>query len=58
VAQLAAPAFTVVRWSHDQLGKAAGRFLIDRLAQPALPRQRLSVDAELVVRGSCAAPAS
>ncbi|WP_298232571.1 LacI family DNA-binding transcriptional regulator [uncultured Azohydromonas sp.] len=58
VAQLAAPAFTVVRWSHDQLGKAAGRFLIDRLAQPSLPRQRLSVDAELVVRGSCAAPAS
>ncbi|MGE0797241.1 MAG: LacI family DNA-binding transcriptional regulator [Lautropia sp.] len=56
VAQLAAPPFTVVRWSHDELGKAAGRFLIERRAQPMLPPQRMSVDAELVVRGSCAPP--
>ena len=58
VAQLASPSFTVVRWSHDHLGRAAGRFLLDRLERPTLPRQRLSVDAELVVRGSCAAPGS
>jgi LacI family transcriptional regulator len=58
LAQLASPPFTVVRWSHDQLGKAAGRFLMKRLEQPSLPRQRLSVDAELVVRGSCAALAA
>jgi LacI family transcriptional regulator len=57
VAQLASPSFTVVRWSHDRLGKAAGRFLLDRLERPTLARQRLSVEAELVVRGSCAAPA-
>jgi LacI family transcriptional regulator len=56
VAQLASPPFTVVRWSHDQLGNAAGRFLMDRRAQPDLPPQRLSIDAELVLRGSCAAP--
>lgn len=56
VAQLASPPFTVVRWSHDQLGRAAGRFLIERLEKPGISRQRLSVDAELVVRGSCAAP--
>jgi LacI family transcriptional regulator len=57
VAQLASPAFTVVRWSHDELGKAAGRFLMARLENNSLPRQRHTVDAELVVRGSCAAPA-
>lgn len=56
VAQLAAPPFTVVRWSHDRLGKAAGRFLMERLERPTLQVQRLSVDAELVLRGSCAAP--
>lgn len=56
IAQLGAPPFTVVRWSHDQLGKAAGGFLMKRLDDPSLAPQRLTVDAELVVRGSCAAP--
>jgi LacI family transcriptional regulator len=56
VALLATPAFTVVRWSHDQLGKAAGRFLMERLDNPRLPRRRLTVDAELIMRGSCAPP--
>jgi len=56
VALLSTPAFSVVRWSHDQLGKAAGRFLMDRLAKPDLACRRLAVDAELVVRESCAPP--
>lgn len=56
VAQLSTPPFTVVRWSHDQLGKAAGRFLMERLLQPALLPQRLTVEAELVLRGSCSSP--
>jgi LacI family transcriptional regulator len=54
LALLSTPAFTVVRWNHDQLGKAAGRFLIDRLADPRLAPRKLMVDAELVLRGSCA----
>ncbi|CAM3939127.1 LacI family DNA-binding transcriptional regulator [Bordetella bronchialis] len=54
LALLSTPAFTVVRWNHDQLGKAAGRFLIDRLADPQLAPRKLMVDAELVLRGSCA----
>jgi hypothetical protein len=29
---------------------------MDRRAQTDLPPQRLSIDAELVLRGSCAAP--
>jgi len=57
IAQLASPPFTVVRWNHGQLGKAAGRFLMERLEQSELPRQRLAVDAELVLRESCSAPA-
>jgi LacI family transcriptional regulator len=56
VALLATPAFTVVRWSHDQLGKAAGRFLMERLDEPKLSPQKLTVDAELIIRGSCASP--
>jgi LacI family transcriptional regulator len=56
VAMLATPAYTVVRWSHDELGKAAGRFLIERLSNPTLAPQRLLVDAELIHRGSCAPP--
>lgn len=56
VAKLSTPPFTVVRWSHDELGKAAGRFLMERLDNPGLPPRRLVVDAELVRRGSCASP--
>lgn len=58
LAMLATPAITVVRSDYDQLGKAAGRFLMERLEEPSLPRRRLRVDAELVVRSSCAEPAS
>lgn len=56
LAMLSTPSITVVRWSHDQLGKAAARFLISRLGDAGLPPQRLAVDAELVVRESCAPP--
>jgi len=58
VAVLSTPPITVVRWSHDELGKAAARFLMAKLADPELPCQRLAVNAELVVRQSCAAPRS
>lgn len=56
VAKLATPPFTVVRWSHDELGRVAGRFLMERLDNPALAPRRFVVDTELVQRGSCAAP--
>ena len=57
LARLSTPAVTAVCWPHDALGRAAGRFLVRRLADPALPRQSLTVRAELVVRGSCTSPA-
>jgi LacI family transcriptional regulator len=57
VARLSTPAITAVHWPHDALGRAAGQFLMNRLAQPSAPRQEMRVRAELVVRGSCAPPA-
>lgn len=54
LARLSSPGVTAVCWPHDVLGRAAGRFLVQRLADPAVSRQSLIVRAELVVRGSCA----
>ena len=56
LALLSQPPITAIRWGHDELGRAAGRFLINRLHDPALAAQQHQVDAELVLRGSCAAP--
>ena len=54
LARLSNPGITAVCWPHDVLGRAAGRFLVQRLADASVSRQSLSVRAELVVRGSCA----
>ena len=56
LASLSIPAITAVRWGHDELGRAAGQFLINRLQDPTLAAQQHQVDAELVLRGSCSAP--
>lgn len=58
VARLSTPAITSVHWSHDALGRAAGQFLMKRLASPNALRQEMRVRAELLVRGSCAPPRS
>lgn len=57
LASLSQPAITSIRWGHDELGRAAGQFLINRLQDSTLAAQQHQVDAELVVRGSCGAPA-
>ncbi len=57
LARLSNPGVTAVCWPHDVLGRAAGRFLVRRLADSATPRQSMTVRAELLVRGSCAPPA-
>jgi LacI family transcriptional regulator len=56
LASLSIPAITAIRWGHDELGRAAGQFLINRLHTPSLVAQQHQVDAELVLRGSCASP--
>lgn len=54
LALLATPSVSVVRWSHDQLGKTAGRYLIERLADRTLKPRKLTVDSEFVIRSSSA----
>jgi LacI family transcriptional regulator len=58
LALLSEPAITAIRWGHDELGRAAGQFLINRLHDTSLAAQQHQVDAELVLRGSCAPPRS
>ncbi len=56
LALLSQPPVTAIRWGHDELGRAAGQFLINRLHDATLAAQQHQVDAELVLRGSCAPP--
>ncbi len=56
LASLSSPAITAIRWEHDELGRAAGRFLMARLKDPSLDGQHHQVNAALIVRGSCAPP--
>ena len=58
LALLSEPPVTAIRWGHDELGRAAGQFLINRLHDATLAAQQHQVDAELVLRGSCAPPSS
>lgn len=44
---------TVVAQPTFQLGEIAARMLIDRINNPTLPRQRIMLDAELIIRDSC-----
>ncbi|MGS2645156.1 substrate-binding domain-containing protein [Streptosporangium sp. LJ11] len=46
------PGITVVRYDVGRLGSAAVELLLDRLRDPARPRQQVTVPVELVVRGS------
>ena len=56
LAMLTTPSVSVVRWNHDHLGKAAGRFLVERLADHTLKPRKLTVDSEFVNRNSTASP--
>jgi len=56
LARLSEPAITAIRWGHDELGRAAGQFLINRLHDESRAAQQHQVDAELVLRASCAPP--
>lgn len=58
LARLSEPAITAIRWGHDELGRAAGQFLISRLHDESLAAQQHQVDAELILRASCAPPTS
>ena len=52
IAALMSPSLTTVRQERDQLGGAAFRRLLDRIANPALPANEILFPAPLVVRES------
>ncbi|KAA2212014.1 LacI family DNA-binding transcriptional regulator [Teichococcus oryzae] len=47
------PALTTLRTGPRQIGEAAVRLLLRRIADPGAPAERLVMPAELVVRASC-----
>lgn len=47
------PPLTTVRQRPEKLGEAALSMLLDRIAAPASPSQRLILPTELIVRASC-----
>ncbi|MFI0483551.1 LacI family DNA-binding transcriptional regulator [Actinomadura sp. 9N215] len=50
------PALTTVHVPHYEIGAEAARMLLERLADPGLPRKSVTLPVSLVVRGSTAAP--
>jgi LacI family transcriptional regulator len=54
LAALVTPSISVVRWSYDQLGRAAAALLVGRLnGDIDSASRRLISPAELVLRNSC-----
>ncbi|TDB87909.1 LacI family transcriptional regulator [Actinomadura sp. KC216] len=49
------PALTTVHVPHYEIGAEAARMLLERLADPGLPRKSVTLPVSLVVRGSTAA---
>lgn len=57
LAELATPPVTVVQWSYAELGRAAAELLLDRLQRDRdRPPRHIKFPADLIIRGSCAAP--
>lgn len=56
LARYMTPAVTVIDWDHEGFGRIAGSFLINRLSNQAVARQRQFLGTRLLVRGSCAPP--
>lgn len=57
LAQMMTPPITVVQWDYEKVGKVAAELLVGRIERErdAAPRH-VRFPAELVIRGSCAAP--
>jgi LacI family transcriptional regulator len=49
------PALTTVRASAAEIGAAAARLLLERIADPSLPARRVTIAPELIIRSSCGA---
>lgn len=49
------PALTTIRAPAAEIGAAAARLLLQRIADPAMPERRVVIAPELVIRASCGA---
>lgn len=54
--ELVDPQLTVVAQPTAELGATAARLLIERLSNPARPCQNITLDAEIIIRGSSQPP--
>ncbi len=51
------PPLTAVAQPATDVGRTAARLLLDRLANPRVPRRQAVLETTLIVRSSCGAPA-
>ena len=57
LAELGTPPISVLRWDYVRLGRVAAELLLERLEGDRNgPPRRITVEAELIIRGSCAPP--
>jgi len=57
LASLSQPPFTIVRWDYKELGRASAQLLRDRMeAKTSYPARHITLETELVIRGSCGLP--
>lgn len=54
-ASLVNPPMTVTRVSRGEMGRRAATALVERIENPDAPRQRIVLETELIVRGTCGA---
>jgi LacI family transcriptional regulator len=54
--QLATPPFTSIAFPAEEMGSAAARMLLDRLANGGSSTDQVWIESALTVRGSTAAP--
>ncbi len=52
------PALTTVQQPLEQMGRIAARKVIDLIAHPGLPCERITLTTQLVIRQSCQSPSS
>jgi LacI family transcriptional regulator len=55
---MVSPPLTTVRIAQRQMGEAAAKLLLDRIASPTAKREHVVLVPELIVRGSTGAPAT
>ncbi len=56
LAKLAVPPVTVIHWDYEAIGRTAARLVLQRIAEPDRPPQRVRFPTRLIKRGTTAPP--